>query len=83
MDWRRLHRASPPVPRPTPPDTTRTMQTWEQIVILILAVGLLVLMFPRVRQMLEHSEKAEKDWPAVLVPLGLVVLFVILLLSLV
>jgi hypothetical protein len=58
------------------------METWEQIVVLILAAGLLVLMFPRVKEMLARSEQAEKDWPAVLVPLGLVVLFVILLISL-
>ncbi|GJL81447.1 MAG: hypothetical protein DHS20C01_10810 [marine bacterium B5-7] len=59
------------------------MQTWQQIVLLILAGLVAFLFFPGVKRMLDDSEKAEKDWPAVLIPLSLVVLFVIVLVMLV
>ncbi len=59
------------------------METWQQIILLLIAGVVAFLFFPGVKRMLDQSEKAEKDWPAVLVPLGLVVLFVILLIMLV
>lgn len=59
------------------------METWQQIVLLLLAGVVAFLFFPGAKRMLEQSEKAEKDWPAVLIPLALVVLFVILLVMLV
>ena len=59
------------------------MQTWEIIVLLLMAGGVAYFFFPGVKAMLKQSEEAEKDWPAVLIPLGLVVLFIILLISLV
>ncbi|KAA3634160.1 MAG: hypothetical protein DWQ08_00935 [Proteobacteria bacterium] len=59
------------------------METWQQIVVLLLAGLVAFLFFPGVKRMLERSEKAEKDWPAVLIPLGLVVLFVVMLVMLV
>jgi hypothetical protein len=59
------------------------METWQQIVLLLIAGVVAFLFFPGVKRMLAESEKAEKDWPAVLVPLGIVVLFVILLIMLV
>lgn len=59
------------------------METWQQIILLLIAGVVAFLFFPGVKRMLDQSEKAEEDWPAVLVPLGLVVLFVILLIMLV
>jgi len=59
------------------------METWQQIILLLIAGVVAFLFFPGVKRMLDQSEKAEKDWPAVLIPLGLVVLFVILLIMLV
>lgn len=58
------------------------MAVWEQ---LLLGVGALVLIFlfwPGIRQRLEQSREAEKDWPALLWPLAAVVLFVLLLIAL-
>lgn len=59
------------------------METWEQVVALLLAGLVAFFFFPGVKAMLKQSEEAEKDWAAVLIPIGLVVLFVILLISLV
>ncbi|MCZ7597783.1 MAG: hypothetical protein M5U09_08685 [Gammaproteobacteria bacterium] len=59
------------------------METRQQIILLLIAGVVAFLFFPGVKRMLDQSEKAEKDWPAVLIPLGLVVLFVILLIMLV
>lgn len=55
------------------------METWQQIVLLLIGGGIAFMFFPGVKRMLEQSENAPKDWPAVLIPLGLVVLFVIFL----
>ena len=46
-----------------------------------LAVGLLFLFRPGVKAALEQSRQAEKDWKGALIPIGLVVLFVILLIA--
>ncbi len=58
------------------------MALWEQ---LLLGVGALVLIFflwPGIKQTLERSKQAEKDWPAVILPLAIVVLFVLALIML-
>lgn len=59
------------------------METWQQIILLLIGGLVVFLFFPGTKRMLEQSENAEKDWPAVLIPIGLVVLFVILLVMLV
>ena len=59
-------------------------ETWELIA--IGAVVLLVIFWfrPGLKEAFKQSKEAEnKDWIGVLVPIGLVVLFVILLISLV
>jgi hypothetical protein len=49
-----------------------------------LVAVLLVLWFrPGIRAAIERGRTAKKDWPAVLIPLGLVVLFVLLLVQMV
>ena len=55
------------------------MGTWEQILLGVLALIVLLWFFPGIKPMLEKSKTAPKDWPGLLIPIGLVVLFVILL----
>lgn len=56
------------------------MQVWEQILLGGAALILLFLFWPGVKVAMEKSRQAEnKDWMGVLVPVGLVVVFVILL----
>lgn len=62
--------------------TGGNMETWEKI--LVGAIGLLVLLLvrPGIKKAFEQTSKASRsDWMGLLFPLGLVVLFVILLLS--
>ena len=59
------------------------MALWEQILVGIVAVLVLFLFFPGVKRAAQQSREAEKDWPAVLLPLVLVVLFVLFLIALV
>ena len=57
--------------------------TWEKL--LIGVIGLLVLLWlsPGVKMMIGQSRHAQKNWPAVLIPAVVIVIFVILLLNLV
>lgn len=59
------------------------LATWEKL--LIGVIGLLVLLWfsPGVKIMIGQSRDAKKNWPAVLIPAVVVVIFVILLLNLV
>ena len=59
------------------------LATWEKL--LIGVIGLLVLLWfsPGVKIMIGQSRNAQKNWPAVLIPAVVVVIFVILLLKLV
>ncbi len=59
------------------------METWEKVLLGVLALLVLLWFRPGIKQMLERSRQAKKDWPAVILPLALVVLFVILLIALV
>ena len=55
------------------------MELWEQLLIGVFAVICILWFGPGVKKMLKQSQEAEKDWPAVLIPIGLVVLFVVFL----
>ncbi len=58
--------------------------TWWELLLGGLVAVLLVLWFrPGIRAAIERGRTAKKDWPAVLIPLGLVVLFVLLLVQVV
>ena len=60
------------------------MSGWEQVLLGLLLVVVLVWFFPGLKRSLENSRKATRsDWIGLLVPIGLVILFVLLLLSLV
>lgn len=57
-------------------------QTWEMIAIGAVVVVVLLLFRPGLKQALKQSKEAtNKDWAGLLLPIGLVVLFVILLIS--
>jgi hypothetical protein len=59
------------------------LSTWENV--LLGAVALLVIfwMRPGIKAALERSKTAKSDWPGLLVPLALVVLFVMALIAMV
>ncbi len=56
---------------------------WEILLGGIVALLVILWFRPGLRAAIERSRTAKKDWPAVLIPLGLVVLFVLLLVQLV
>ena len=57
------------------------METWEKILLGVLALIIILWFFPGVKTMMRESQEAPKDWPAVIVPLIAVVAFVIFLIS--
>jgi hypothetical protein len=60
-----------------------TAATWEIILVGALAVLLVFLFRPGIKAALERSRNAKKDWPSVLIPLALVVVFVFFLMAIV
>ncbi len=59
------------------------METWEQILLGIAACAIAFFFWPGVKRTLEQSRQAENpDWRGALLPIGIVVLFVIVLISL-
>ena len=59
------------------------LATWEKLLLGVFAVLILFWWFPGVKTLMRRSQEAPKDWPAVLLPVGLVVLFVVLLIAMV
>jgi len=56
------------------------MALWEQILMGMVAFAILFFFWPGAKRALEQSKQAENpDWMAALIPIGVVVLFVILL----
>jgi hypothetical protein len=60
-----------------------TPATWEILLAGLVAVLVVFLFRPGIKAALARSRTAPKDWKGVLIPLGLVLLFVILLMNLV
>ncbi|MDG4549714.1 MAG: hypothetical protein P9F19_19730 [Candidatus Contendobacter sp.] len=61
-------------------DVMMETAAWWEILLGGLAAVLVILWFrPGLKAAAERSRAAKKDWPAALVPLGLVALFVLLL----
>jgi hypothetical protein len=52
---------------------------WETIMVGLIALLVIFWFSPGIKVAIERSKQAQADWPAVLIPLGLVVLFVVLL----
>jgi predicted MFS family arabinose efflux permease len=62
----------------------QAMAWWQQAVLALVVVLVLWWTLPGVKAALERSRRAErKDWRGVLLPVGLVVVFVLLLIALV
>ena len=60
------------------------MSGFEQLLLGVAALVLLFLFWPGVKAAMEKSKRAENpDWQGALIPIGMVVLFVILLILLV
>jgi len=57
------------------------VELWEQILLGGLAILLIFLFRPGIKAALERSRQAEKDWKGALIPIGLVVVFVVLLIA--
>lgn len=59
------------------------MELFEQILVGILAVGVLFLFWPGAKAAMRKSREAENpDWASALIPTGIVVLFVVFLIIL-
>lgn len=56
---------------------------WENLILGALAILLLFWFQPGIKAALVRSKQAQSDWPSLLVPLGLVVLFVLFLIAMV
>ncbi len=59
------------------------LETWEMILLGLVGVGGIFLLYPGLKRISAESEKAEKDWSGLLLPIGAVVAFVILLIMIV
>ncbi len=57
--------------------------TWEKVIVAILVIGLLIWLYPSLKQSMVESKEAEKDWKGILIPLGMVVVFVAFLLAII
>ena len=56
------------------------MATWENVLLGIGAIVIVMLFWPGARAALEMSRNAENpDWKGALIPIGVVILFIILL----
>lgn len=59
------------------------MELFEQILVGILAVGVLFLFWPGAKAAMRKSREAENpDWSSALIPIGIVVLFIVFLIIL-
>jgi hypothetical protein len=56
---------------------------WENILLGALAILLLFWMQPGIKAAINRSKQAQADWPAVLLPIALVAIFVLILIAMV
>ena len=56
---------------------------WTKIIIAITIIGMMAMLYPRLKQASEDSEKGTKeDWMSFIKPMALVILFIIALIVL-
>ena len=55
------------------------MEIWEQVLLGAMVLLLLFWFVPGIKATFENSRQAESDWPGLLKPIGVVILFVILM----
>ena len=60
-----------------------SLSTWENVLLGALALLMIFWMKPGIKAALEKSKTAKADWPGLLIPLALVVLFVLFLIAMV
>jgi uncharacterized membrane protein YidH (DUF202 family) len=58
------------------------MQMWEQVALGAIILVILLWRLPKVTKAMEQHRDEPKDWMSVLIPIGLVVIFVIVLIKL-
>lgn len=58
------------------------LQLWEQVAVGAIIVAVMFFMFPRISASMKQSKDQPRDWQGFLIPIGLVVLFVVFLISL-
>lgn len=56
---------------------------WENVFLGAIAVLMIFWMSPGIKQSIARSKQAKSDWPAVLLPLALVVLLIVFLIAMV
>ena len=61
----------------------QTFSIWENILLGTMVVLVIFWMRPGIKAAMAQSREAKSDWPALLVPMALVVLFVIFLIMMV
>ncbi|MBM4206630.1 MAG: hypothetical protein FJ190_01000 [Gammaproteobacteria bacterium] len=59
------------------------LSTWENILLGAFAILLIFWLKPGIKAALERSKTAKSDWPGLLIPLALVILFVLMLIGMV
>lgn len=59
------------------------LSLWENLLLGVMVLGVIFWMKPGITGSLKRGKKAESDWMGVLVPMGLVVAFVVFLISMV
>lgn len=59
------------------------LSTWENLLLGAFAILLIFWMKPGIKAALEKSKTTQSDWPALLIPIALVVLFVCFLIAMV
>ncbi len=59
------------------------LSTWENVLLGALALLVIFWMKPGIKASIEKSKTAQADWPGLLIPLALVVLFVLVLIAMV
>ncbi len=59
------------------------LATWENILLGVMALGLLFWMSPGIKASLARGKKAPSDWMGALLPLTAVILFIIFLIAMV
>ncbi len=70
-------------PRPQSAEVLALVETWQKVLVGVLALLITLWFWPGIRTLMKQSQEAEKDWPAVLVPLLIVIVFVLFLLAVV
>jgi hypothetical protein len=59
------------------------LSIWENVLLGAIVLGIIFWMRPGIKSSFKMGEKVESDWLGLLVPIGMVVIFVIFLISMV